>query len=162
MAIMINDPSAVASAEINQAGGGRAPLAVKVDVSDLRSGICRREQARANELAASPTSLCRRGAVHADRVHYPEIVDKVYNILCLGDLGHPRRRRSRPLRKRFTAGKSSTHCSGPATAWQPGAGGIAPSNRAGLTPRPSSRPCACWHSVQRLPKLLSKRQCGPK
>ncbi len=115
-----NDATAKAVAsEINQAGG-RA-MAVKVDVSD-RDRICRRRTGAQNAgRLRRHRQQRRRGAVHADRVHYPGD--------CRQSLQYQRqrviwgiRRRSRPLRKRVTAGKSSTPVPGPRR--QPGAGGI--------------------------------------
>ncbi len=103
-----NDATAKAVAsEINQAGG-RA-MAVKVDVSDRDQGICRRRTGAQNAgRLRRHRQQRRRGAVHADRVHYPgDCRQSLQYQRQRGDLGHPRRR-SRPLRKRVTAGKSST------------------------------------------------------
>ncbi len=109
-----NDATAKAVAsEINRAGG-RA-MAVKVDVSD-RDRICRRRTGAQNAgRLRRHRQQRRRGAIHADRVHYPGD--------CRQSLQHQRQgviwgiqQRSRPLRKRVTAGKSSTPVPGPATS----------------------------------------------
>ncbi|GHK14875.1 hypothetical protein KPZU02_38340 [Klebsiella pneumoniae] len=78
-----NDATAKAVAsEINQAGG-RA-MAVKVDVSDRDHVFAAVEQAR-KTLGGFDVIVNNAGvAPSADRVHYPEIVDKVYNINVKG------------------------------------------------------------------------------
>ncbi len=110
-----NDATAKAVAsEINQAGG-RA-MAVKVDVSDRDQVFAAVEQAR-KTLGGFDVIVNNAGVAPSTPIESitPEIVDKVYNINVKGVIWASRRR-SRPLRKRVTAGKSSTPVPRPATS----------------------------------------------
>lgn len=54
-------------------------------MSPTATGICRRRTGAQNAgRLRRHRQQRRRGAIHADRVHYPEIVDKVYNINVKG------------------------------------------------------------------------------